>query len=297
MVIVPRQFGQVLNDAMYGLAAVWRPLLVPVLAVTVPVSIATIVAFAATGGADFLDVVLNNPERLSQLPEQVFWELARPFYLAVGIATLLLLVAGVFVALASHGAVAGHVRGEPLTSAEAARLALRRYPTAFGATLVIIVVIGVLITLGSVLWLIPALSVGTPNTTSALVALILLAVVLGPGIWAGVAVSMTTPAVAIEKGGALDSIRRSMQLVRGRWWPTAGFLLLVGLLGGIAIQLIQLVALPLAAIGGGGTLLGLASAIGVLAQGLLVAAIAAMYTHWYIDLRARKEELSTENLG
>jgi hypothetical protein len=103
--------------------------------------------------------------------------------------------------------------------------------------------------------------------------------------------------VAIERRGVLGSIRRSMQLVRGRWWPTAGFLLLVGLLGGIAIQLIQLVALPLALIGGGGTVLSLASLLGVLAQGLLVAAIAAMSTHWYIDLRARKEELSTETLG
>lgn len=295
--IVPRQFGQVLNDAMYGLVGVWKTLLVPALVVTVPVSIATIVAFAATGGADFLDVVLNNPERLQTLPAEVFWELAEPFYVAMGIATFLLLVASVFVALASHGAVAAHIKGTPLTSREATRLALRRYATGFGATLVVIVVIGVLVTLGTVLWLIPALSVGTPNTASTLVALLLLVVVLGPGIWAGVAVSMTTPAVAIEHRGVLESIRRSMQLVRGRWWPTAGFLLLVGLLGGIAVQLIQLVALPLAVVGGGGTVLGIASALGVLGQGLLVAAIAAMYTYWYIDLRARKEDLSTESLG
>lgn len=297
MVIVPRQFGQVLNDAMHGLAAVWRALLVPALVVTIPVSIATIAAFSATGGADFLDVVINNPERLQALPSEVFWELAEPFYIAVGIATLLLLVAGVFVALASHSAIAAHVRGRPLTSKELARIALRRYVTGLGATLVVIVVIGVLLMLGTFLWLIPAMAVGTPNTASTLVALLLLAAVLGPGIWVGVAVSMTTPAVAIERRGVLGSIRRSMQLVRGRWWPTAGFLLLVGLFGGIAIQLIQLVALPLALIGGGGTVLSLASLLGVLAQGLLVAAIAAMSTHWYIDLRARKEELSTETLG
>jgi len=297
MVIVPRQLGQVLNDAMHGLAAVWRALLVPALVVTIPVSIATIAAFSATGGADFLDVVINNPERLQALPSEVFWELAGPFYIAVGIATLLLLVAGVFVALASHSAIAAHVGGRRLTSKELTRIALRRYLTGLGATLVVIVVIGVLLTLGTFLWLIPAMAVGTPNTASTLVALLLLAAVLGPGIWAGVAASMTTPAVAIEQRGVLGSIRRSMQLVRGRWWPTAGFLLLVGLLGGIAIQLIQLVALPLALIGGGGTVLSLASLLGVLAQGLLVAAIAAMSTHWYIDLRARKEELSTETLG
>lgn len=297
MVIVPREFGQVLGDAMHGLVAVWKTLLLPTLIVSIPVSVATIVAFNATGGADFVDLIVNSPERRQLIPDEVFWELAEPFYWAVGIATLLQLVAGVFVALASHGAVAAQVKGESLTSGEATRLAIRRYPTGIGASLVIVMAVSALIGLGAYIWLVPALSVGTPNITSELVALVLLAALLGPGVWMGVSMSMTTSAVAIEQRGVLRSIRRSVALVRGRWWATAGFLLLVGLLGGIAIQLIQLIALPLAAVGGGGTALTIASGLGVFAQGLLVAAIAAMYTHWYIDLRARKEELSTETLG
>ncbi len=155
----------------------------------------------------------------------------------------------------------------------------------------------ILLGLGSFIWLVPALSVGTPSLATELVALVLLAVLLGPGVWAGVSASMTTSAIAIESAGVLVSIRRSMRLVRGRWWATAGFLLLVGFLGGVATQLIQLVALPLVAVGDVGTGLSVASALGILAQGLLVAAIAAMFTHWYIDLRARKETLSTESLG
>lgn len=297
MVIVPRQFGQVLNDALYGLARVWRTLVVPALAVSIPVSIGTVVAFGVTGGADFIDLVLNSPERLQTLPEEVLWELARPFYLALAVATLLQLVGGVFLALTSHRAVAAQLAGRPLTARAASRHALRRYLIGFGATLLVLVVVSVLVGLGAVIWMVPALAVGTPNPASVLVALVLLVVLLGPGVWAGVAVSMTTSAVAIEDHGLLGSIRRSMQLVRGRWWPTFGFLLLVGLLGGIAIQLIQLIALPLAAVGDGGPALSIASMLGVLAQGLLVAAIAAMYTHWYVDLRARKETLSTESLG
>lgn len=297
MVIAPRQFGQVLNDAIHGLAAVWRALVIPALATMIPVSVATTFVFTTTGGADFLDVVLSNPERLQRLPGEVVWELARPFYIAVVIASLLLMVAGVFLALVSHSAVAAHVRGETLTGGEATRIALRRYLTGLTATVLMFVVIGVLITLGGFLWFVPAASVGAPNPTAAMVALILLAVVLGPGIWAAVSVSMTTPTVAIEGRGPVDSIRRSMQLVKGRWWPTAGYLALVGLFGGIAIQLIQLVALPLALVGGGGAVLVIVSALGVVSQGLLVAAIAAMYTHWYIDLRARKEDLATESLG
>lgn len=297
MVIVPRQFGEVLNDALRGLVGIWKTLLAPAIIVSVPVSIATLVVFGATGGDEFLDRILNNPESFQTLPAEVFWELARPFYIAVGISVLLQIVAGVFVALASHGTVAAQLKGAPLTSGEAIRLALRRYATGFGATLLIVIVVALLIGVGTVVWLIPALSVGTPNSTSVLVALVLAVLLLAPGIWAGVAASMTTSAVAIEQRGALASIRRSLQLVRGRWWATAGFLIVVGLLGGIVVQLLQLIALPLAAVTGSGTGLSIASALGVLAQGLLVAAIAAMYTHWYVDLRARKESLSTENLG
>lgn len=295
MLIVPRPFGQVLNEAMVALFRVWKPLVIPTLVVSVPVGIASVSAFVTTGATEFLDVILNRPETMQTLPSEVFWELARPFYIAVAIATVAQLLAGVFIALASHSAVAAHLKGTSLRSGEVALRAISRYPAGLGATVLIAIGLTVLFGLGLVVWLTPLLAVGTPNPASVLVALLLFAVLLGPGIWAGVAVSMTTSAVAIDKTGALGSIRRSIRLVSGRWWPTAGYLVLIGLLGGIAIQLIQLVALPLALVGGG--TLTFTSMIGVLAQGLLVAAISAMYTHWYVDLRARKEQLSTENLG
>lgn len=269
----------------------------PALAVSIPVSLAIVVVFRVTGGGEFLDLIVNSPDRLNGLPAEVFNELARPFYIAAGIATVLQILAGVFVALASHRAVASEMNGVRLTGGETTRLALRRYAVGLGSTLIIVAAMAVLVGLGAALWLVPILSVGTPNVTSVLVALVLLAVLLGPGIWAGVSMSMTTSAIAVEKEGVFSSIRRSMRLVRGRWWPTAGFLLLVGLLGGIAIQLIQLIALPLAAVGGGSAALTIASALGVFTQGLLVAAIAAMYTHWYVDLRSRRETLSTSDLG
>ncbi|HEX6286482.1 MAG TPA: hypothetical protein VFZ80_03275 [Acidimicrobiia bacterium] len=297
MLISPRPFGQVLADAVNSLGRIWRSMLFPALAVSIPVSIATAVVFRVTGGSDFLELIFNSPENLAGLPSEIFWELARPFYVALAIATVLQILAGVFVALASHGAVAADLRGEPLNGGDVSRLALKRYPVGVGSTVLIVLSVAVLIALGTLLWLMPAVEVGTPNPGSVFVALLLFFALLGPGIWVAVSVSMTTSAIAIEDQGVLGSIRRSMRLVRGRWWATAGFLLLVGLLGGIAIQLIQLVALPLATVGDGGGALTIASALGVLTQGLLVAAIAAMYTHWYIDLRARREGLTTSDLG
>lgn len=297
MVITPRPFGQVLSDAMNSLTRTWRALLIPALAVSIPVSIATVVVFRLTGGGEFLDTIVNNPEALQRLPRDVFWELARPFYIAVGISTVLQLISGVFVALASHRAVASDLAGKTLTGGQVSILALRRYARGLVAVLLITLTVAVLVGLGTAMWLAPILAVGTPNTTSVLVALILFVVLMGPGTWAAVSVSMSTSVIAVEDTGALAAIRRSMRLVRRRWWPTLGFLLLVGLLGGIAIQLIQLIALPLAAVGGGSSALTIASALGVLTQGLLVAAISAMYTHWYVDLRSRRETVATTDLG
>lgn len=297
MVITPRPFGQVLSDAMNSLARTWRALLAPALVVSVPVSIATALIFRWTGGGDFLDLVVNNPTALQGLPEEVFMELARPFYVAMALATILQVVGGVFIALAAHRAVAAELAGAALTGGEAAKQALRRYPAGLGAGVLVVLVVAIMIGLGATVWLIPVLSVGTPNAASALVAFVLFFVLLGPGIWVGVSMSMTTSAVAIESLGILGSIRRSIRLVRGRWWPTIGFLLLVGLLGGVAIQMIQLIALPLAAVGGASQALTIASALGVLAQGLLVAGISAIYTHWYIDLRARRERVTSSDLG
>jgi hypothetical protein len=75
-----------------------------------------------------------------------------------------------------------------------------------------------------------------------------------------------------------------------------GFLLLVGLFGSIAAQLVQLVAIPIVGSGEIGLGAGLGFVVLVVAQGMIVAAIAVMATLWYLDLRARKEPLLTESL-
>jgi hypothetical protein len=117
-----------------------------------------------------------------------------------------------------------------------------------------------------------------------------------PGLWLAGAFSMISAVVALEDAGPLDALRRSFALVRGRWWPTVGFLLLVGLFGSLAAQLVQLVALPIVGAGDVGLGAGLGFVVLVVAQGFVVAAIAVMVTLWYLDLRSRKERLVTESL-
>jgi hypothetical protein len=297
MVIAPRPLARLLSDAMTSLAYIWRALLAPAVVISIAMSLAAWAIFEINGGGAFLDAVVNNPAGLQKLSDDVVAELSGPFYAAATQIALLQVAASVFIALASHRAVVARLKGSSLSGVEVSRQAARHYLVGLGATLLVVVVVVIVLGTGLLLWLTPILSVGMPNATSVLLATLLLCVLVGPGIWAAVALSMTTPAVAVENAGILRSIRRSMTLVRGRWWATLGFLVMVGLLGGVAIVLIQLVALPLASAGGGNALLTAAAALGVLTQGMLVAAIAAVYTHWYLDLRARKERLSTSDLG
>lgn len=289
--------GQVLSDAVTGLARVWKPLLWPAVMVSIPVAVVTIIAFVSTGANEFLELVLVTPERLQTLSDEVFFELARPFYVAVGLATLIQVLAAVFLALVSHKAVALElVDGRAPTSSQIVGQAVRLYPRAVAVALLALVGVWILVGLGIFLWSVPLATVGTPNPASALVAVLLFFAVLAPGAWAAISVSMATSVVALERVSLIGAIRRSVQLVRGRWWATAAFLLLVGLLGGIAVQLIQLVALPLLAFGDAGALVAVGAGVGVLAQGILLGALAVMFTHWYIDLRSRQERLLSEDL-
>lgn len=290
--------GQVLSDAVTGLARVWKSLLWPAVLVSIPVAVSTVFAFVSTGANEFLELVLTTPERLQTLSDDVFFELARPFYVAVGLATLIQMLAGVFLALVSHRAVAHElIDDQPPPSSKVVGQALRIYPRAVAMAVIALLVIGMLAGMGIFVWSVPLATVGTPNPASALVAVLLFFVVLAPAAWAAISMSMATSVVALEKGTVVGSIRRSAELVRGRWWSTAGFLLLVGLLGGVAVQLIQLVALPLLAFGDAGALVALGAGVGVLAQGIILGALAVMFTHWYIDLRSRREHLLSEDLA
>jgi hypothetical protein len=188
------------------------------------------------------------------------------------------------------------IRGNPIDAPASRRHALRRYGRALVAGLVAAIVVIGLLVLGVLVWTLPLASVGTPNPTSLLIAGALFAVLMTPGIWLAISLSMLTPVVSLEDRGVVASLSRSRHLVKGRWWPTFGFLLLVGLLGSVATQLIQLVAIPLATVGGVGTGLLLVSLLGLAAQGPIVAAMGATYTHWYLDLRSRVEPVLEDQL-
>jgi hypothetical protein len=294
MQVAPRPFGQLLGDSVSSVGRTWRALVPPALAVFVPAGLATLLIYRETGAIDVLDAILNRPGSLDVIPDAARAEFLLPFYRATALAALVNMGAASFVYVAAHHIVAADIAGSSAPRGVLGE-SLRHTVFAFSAWLVAALATGLLFVAGLTIWLIPA-SLAGANPTSTLIAGLLLPVLVGPAIWVWVSASMATPVVALERLGILKSLRRSARLVRGRWWPTFGYLLLVGLFGVVAVQLIQFVAIPLMALGGMGGAVDAAALVGIVAQGLIVAGIGAMTTWWYVDLRARKETLLSEDL-
>ncbi|MEE8488843.1 MAG: hypothetical protein V3S43_00800, partial [Acidimicrobiia bacterium] len=267
MQIVPRPFGQVLGDALNRIGGIWKPLASTALIVFIPVGILTFIAFQMTGAIDFLELVFNDPGALNNLPRDVFLELSQPFIRAVVIVVALQSIATLFVYLTVHHVVASDISGKPVSGSVARRKAWGRMGVGLVAGLIGLVGVVVIIGIGLVIWLVPFALVGTPNATSRWVAVVLFLAFVGPGMWLLISFSMTTSVIAIERIGPIRALSRSLSLVKGRWWPTLGFLLMVGLLGSVAIQLIQLVAIPLSVVGELGSGVSVLSALGIGAQG------------------------------
>ncbi|MFO7298729.1 MAG: hypothetical protein DIU67_000870 [Actinomycetes bacterium] len=294
MRILPRPFGLIVADAMAVLGRTWKTLVPVSIAVFVPAALASWAAYSIPGALEFVEAILLEPETLAGLPAAEFWERARPFVTAAVVTMVVQLLASVLVFLFCHRVVIASVREQPTGRASLQRV-LRRYPVAAAATVLSAAAAFGLFLIGYTVWSIPATIVAFPNPTAEFAGTVLLFAFTGPGIWLAVSMSMVTPVASVEEKGVFASIRRSAALVRGRWWATLGFLLVVAMLGIIAVNLIQLVAIPVTAAGGGGAT-PIASLLGVLAQGPIVAAMGVMFTSWYLDLRARKEVLLVAQL-
>lgn len=234
-------------------------MLLPALAASVVVGLISYLVLTATGALDFFDLTLNNPEVIQSMPDEELVELLVDFFMAmiwVGIASAV--VYG-FLYLVAARAVAEEVATQPSGRSVVA--------AAFASMLVWIIALAII-------------AVGTS------VGFLLLII---PGIWFAIGSSMTAPVIAVEGLGPIAAIKRSFDLVKGSWWPTFGFLLLIGLIGGTASQLIQVVAVPLFLVGSPSIAFGVTIAIGVAVQGLIIASIGVGMAVWYLSMRAKTD--------
>jgi hypothetical protein len=124
------------------------------------------------------------------------------------------------------------------------------------------------------------------------------------GVWLYAMWSVRVPACVIERAGPFKSLRRSYRLVKGRWWPVAGVLVvsyfMVLVIGGLISA-----GLIAAAISNSNPSVQFAATVSVLSgiiSGVLLQPFsAAVVTVLYYDLRIRKEgydlELLADQLG
>ena len=147
---------------------------------------------------------------------------------------------------------------------------------------------------GSLVWL---------TLIHGVIVLLGLAACIVPGVWLYVAWSVAVPVLLIEGPRGFQALRRSFDLVRRRWWPTAGILILANLLVTAIAAGIGFLSLPLLFAGRDNEFVyDLASAVfGAAASVLTIPFVAAVVAVIYFDLRVRKEgfdlQLMAQRIG
>jgi hypothetical protein len=120
-----------------------------------------------------------------------------------------------------------------------------------------------------------------------------------PGIWLSVAWSLSYPALMSEGLGPVEALGRSFRLVKGRWWPTFGALLVMYVLVAVISGIL-------------GAILGAAlissseneavaavfyTIVNTLSSLITLPLFAAVLTVLYFDLRVRKEGFDLQLLA
>ena len=119
-----------------------------------------------------------------------------------------------------------------------------------------------------------------------------------PGVYLWVVWSVAAPVLLLEDLRGWKAMKRSRQLVTGRFWPTIVIVFLV-LLVTVTVQLaIGGILAVVVSLSGNEVALAIADAIGQTASGVLTTPLsAAILTVLYFDLRVRKEGFDLELLS
>ncbi|MDP9389748.1 MAG: glycerophosphoryl diester phosphodiesterase membrane domain-containing protein [Actinomycetota bacterium] len=119
-----------------------------------------------------------------------------------------------------------------------------------------------------------------------------------PGIFLYVAWSVAVPALLLEDQRGWQALKRSKQLVKGRWWPVLGAIVVSGILAGIVQAVFSGLLIAIAGAGDNAVVDATATAIANTAASVLTTPFsAAVIMVVYFDLRVRKEGFDLELLA
>jgi hypothetical protein len=173
--------------------------------------------------------------------------------------SLLALLALPFLTVALATAVASCYMGSPITPGQAWRRTMRRFWAILGLGLVR----GVLIGVGFLLFVVPA-------------------------IFLAVQLLVAPVALVVEEAGPVTALERSWRLTGRHWWRMCGVEVLKAAMAGFGYGLVEAPALALGFVAGpvGWVFLAIAGSLGQLVVAPLVVAVTVVA---YFDLRIRKE--------
>jgi len=120
-----------------------------------------------------------------------------------------------------------------------------------------------------------------------------------PGIWLAVAWSVSFPALLSEGIGPVEALGRSFRLVKGRWWPVFGALLVMYLLVAVISGIVSAlgVATVFAAVDSEVAAAIFVTILNTLSSLITLPLTAAVLTVLYFDLRVRKEGFDLQLLA
>jgi hypothetical protein len=216
----PLGVGEILDGAVSTLRAHWRT----VLGVTIGVSVISQTCDILAQRYLVPDPVpVDQDASPSELLRQAGDSL-RSSLLSLTPVLVITLIGTLFTTAVLTMVISRSVLGRPVTLGEAWREARPRLPQLLGLTILLPVISAAVLAVG----VLPGVLVGS-DAGIALAALGGLAAGL-VAIWLMVRFSLASPALMLERGGVLGSLRRSAKLVRGAWWRIFGILALTLLL-------------------------------------------------------------------
>jgi Membrane domain of glycerophosphoryl diester phosphodiesterase len=266
----PLRIGEILDVSIKLYLRNWRTLVPLVLVVAAPLHLLGLVVTLSTmpegSRVTFGDLTGGTPSATpaeEAAPDASFWT-GQAIVLVLAILVTTLATAACFKALADA------YLGRSCPWRSSMRFALKR--------------------LHSILWL--------TVMTFFLMMLGFLALVI-PGIYLFIAWAVATPVLLLEDRRGFKALSRSHDLVKGRWWPTCGAIIVGFLLSSIVSTVVQgLIIAPAFAADDSSTAAVVANAVATVV-GLLIATPfqAAIVAVVYFDLRVRKEAFDLQLLG
>ncbi|MFD4139428.1 hypothetical protein [Streptomyces sp. NPDC058572] len=231
----PLGVGEILDGAVSTLRAHWRT----VLGVTITVSVITQICSILVERYLLPEPPDVDPDATPSEALEQSLESMQASLIALG-PTLLITVIGTLLTTAVLTVVISRsVLGRPVTLSDAWREARPRLPQLLGLTLLVpfmcagIMFVGVL----------PGLLIGGAGIALSVAGGI---AACGVIVWLWIRFALASPALMLERGGVITSLRRSAKLVQGTWWRIFGILALTVLL---TFLVTMIIAIPFTIIG------------------------------------------------